>query len=132
MTESVEFFLPLGISHNGKICRAGRMHPVTTGDELEVQSAPETEYNPRYRDILLLSRIIDGIEGIGPLVPAMIEELYEADFLYLQLLYREVNGDGGLKAEGLKAVCPQCAGEVPVRLARLYENMDAYRREAAS
>jgi len=125
MTQRVEFFLPLGISHNGKIRRAGRMHPVTTGDELEVQAAEETGFNPRYRDILLLARVIDEIDGIGPPTPGLIEELYEADFLYLQLLYREINGDADVKA-----ACPRCAAVSPVRLARLYENMDAYKKEA--
>jgi len=126
MTESVEFFLPLGITHNGKICRSGKMHLVTTGDELEVQAEEQTGFYPRYRDILLLSRVIDGIEGIGPLTPALIEELYEVDFLYLQLLYREVNADADVHA-----VCPACGVETAVRIARLYENMDAYRKEAA-
>ena len=126
MTESTAFFLPLGLSHNGKVFRAGRMHPVTTGDELEVQAAEETGLNPRYRDIFLLARVIDGIDGIGPLTPALIEELYEADFLYLQLLYRELNSSGELMT-----ACPACGKAVPVRLARLYENMDVYKKEAS-
>jgi hypothetical protein len=106
------------------------MHPVTTGDELEVQAAEEIGVNSRYRDIFLLARVIDELEGQSPVTPAMIEELYEADFLYLQLLYREVNGDGS-GADGLAAVCPHCGKPVPVRLAAVYKNMEIYRQEDA-
>jgi hypothetical protein len=125
--ESVEFFLPLGLSYNGATYRRGKMRPVTTGDELEAGEAQEAGFNPRYRDILLLARVIEDLEGISPLTPALIEELYEADFLYLQLLYRQIN-DGA--EEPAAASCPRCGGAVPVSLPRLYENRDAYKREA--
>ena len=126
MTGKREFFLPLGITHNGKICREGTMRHVTTGDELELQTHEEAGQRPRYRDILLLSRVVEEIKGIGPLTPALIEELYEADFLYLQLLYREVNDEAKPHA-----VCPKCAGVVSVSFARLYETMDAYQADSA-
>jgi hypothetical protein len=102
------------------------MRPVTTGDELEAQEAQEAGFNPRCRDIFLLARVIEELEGVSPITPALIEELYEADFLYLQLLYRQINSDA---EESAAACCPRCKALVPVCLARVYENMDAYKGE---
>jgi rRNA maturation protein Nop10 len=124
--ESFEFFLPLGLCLEGKTYRKGKMHLATTGDELEIQAGGEADFSPRYRDIFLLARVIDELEGLSPVTPAMIEELYEADFLYLQLLYKQANGETD---EGLSAACPACGQAVPVRLPRLYESMDAYKKE---
>jgi hypothetical protein len=101
------------------------MHPVTTGDELEVQAAEEVGVNARYRDILLLARVIDELDGLAPVSADMICELYEADFLYLQLLYREVNSDA---QTGAAAVCPRCGQPVAARLPLMYENMEAYKQ----
>jgi hypothetical protein len=125
-TESFEFFLPLGLCLEGKTYRKGRMHPATTADELEIQAAQETGFNARYRDIFLLARVIDELDGLSPVTPSMVEELYEADFLYLQLLYKEANGETD---EGALAACPACGRPVPVRLPRLYQSMDAYKKQ---
>jgi hypothetical protein len=102
------------------------MRPVTTADELEARAAEEAGFNPRWRDIFLLARVIDELEGISPLSLALMEELYEADFLYLQLLFRQVNGEAGEAA----AVCPHCQARSRVNLSRLYENMDVYKQAA--
>jgi hypothetical protein len=64
--------------------------------------------NSRYRDIFLLARIIEDFEELAPVTPAMIEELFEADFLYLQLLYKEMDsGGGGGARRGLRASVPR-------------------------
>ena len=120
-SESREFCLPLGLSHGGKVYRRGRMRLVTTGDELEIQTAEEAGFAPRYRDILLLARVIENLEGLSPMTPELIEELYEADFLYLQLLYREVNGIGVAST-----LCPGCGKPVPVSFPFLYEKTAAH------
>ena len=126
MTEdSREFCLPLGLSHGGKTYRRGKMRFVTTGDELEIQSAEETGFAPRYRDILLLARVIENMDGLGPMSPELIEELYEADFLYLQLLYREINGNGTASA-----LCPNCGKPMKVSFPFLYGNTQSVRQEA--
>ena len=116
MDESREFCLPLGLSHGGKVYRRGRMRLVTTGDELEIQAAEETGFAPRWRDILLLARVIENLEALSPITPELIEELYEADFLYLQLLYREINGTGKTST-----LCPNCGKSVAVSFPFLYE-----------
>ncbi|MCL1817634.1 MAG: hypothetical protein FWG35_01800 [Spirochaetaceae bacterium] len=123
--ESREFCLPLGLSHGGKTYRRGKMRPVTTGDELEIQDAEDAGFAPRCRDILLLARVIENIDGLGPMNPQLIEELYEADFLYLQLLYREINGNGAASAS-----CPNCDKPVKVSFPLLYENTQAAWQEA--
>ena len=125
MTDSISFYLPLGLSLQDGIHRKGSMHLATTLDELEIQGTDEVGVNPRYRDILLLSRVIDEIDGISPVTPEMVEELYEADFLYLQLLYKEMNGETGERA---RVTCPRCSASVTVSLQGLYRDMGVYKQ----
>ncbi|MDR3304125.1 MAG: hypothetical protein LBS86_06900 [Treponema sp.] len=124
--QSVTFGLPLGLVWQGKTYRQGHLHLATTGDELELQSADAVAMNPRYRDIFLLARVIDDFEGLAPVTPAMIEELFEADFLYLQLLYQELNSEAQTR---ITSVCPACAHSFPLDLPRLYNDMSMYHNE---
>jgi hypothetical protein len=119
MSDTVPFYLPLGLEKSGTLLRRGTMHSATTGDELTIQSAEETAMNSRYRDILLLATVIDDLEGIKP-ERADIENLYEADFLYLQLLYRQINSPGNTS---IQTVCPNCGQKYNLVLSRLYENV---------
>ncbi|QQO11441.1 CpXC domain-containing protein [Breznakiella homolactica] len=109
---------------DGKLYRKGRMHLATTADELEIQSTDEVGMNTRYRDIMLLSRVIDELEGISPVTVEIIENLFEADFLYLQLLYKELNGDMETR---ITATCPECGTRSQVHIPSLYEDMGLYK-----
>lgn len=116
MSEQITFYLPLGLEYDGKIYKRGKMHLTTTLDELNVQAAEEVAMNSRYRDILLLASVIDEIGEITNITKETIMELYEADFLYLQLLYNQVNGD----TNSITTKCKNCGSEFPIILSDLY------------
>lgn len=127
MSESVTFYLPLGLDRDGTMLRRGKMRLATTLDELDIQTTDEVGMNSRYRDIILLSRVIEELNGVSPVTTEMIEELFEVDFLYLQLLYKELNGDAQAT---VTATCPNCQRDSPVKLPTVYGDMSAYRPEA--
>ena len=116
MSNTITFYLPLGLNIDGKIHKRGKMHLTTTLDELEVQAAEEVAMNSRYRDILLLASVIDEIGEISNVTKETIMDLYEADFLYLQLLYKQINGDNSL----ISTKCPNCGQDFQFGLAELY------------
>ncbi len=116
MNQQIDFCLPLGLEKDGELLKKGKMHLTTTLDELNIQANEDTELNPRYRDILLLASVIDEIEGITDITKETIMDLYEADFLYLQLLYNQVNGN----TEPIKTQCKNCGVEFPINIADLY------------
>lgn len=125
MSESVSFYLPFGLEKDGKIYRKGHMHPATTGDELNIQAAEETGMNSRYRDILLLAAVIDDLDGLKP-DRTDIEGMFEADFLYLQMLYRQINGAQG---SSIETECPNCRQKHTLTLSNLYEDMSTYEKK---
>lgn len=124
MEDSIEFVLPFGYEVDGKTYRKGRMHLATTGDELAIQDEEDVSINVRYQDILLLSRVIDELDGIQPVTVDIIKELYEPDFIYLQLLYRQLNGEHG---SSVTARCPSCDAMTEVKLADIYKDMSIYK-----
>lgn len=74
--------------------------------------------NSRYRDILLLASVIDEIGDIKDVTKDTIMNLYEADFLFLQLLYKQVNGESSL----ITTQCPSCGKDFQFALADLYSD----------
>ena len=98
------------------------MHLTTTMDELNVQENEEVTFNSRYRDILLLASVIDEIGDIKDVTKETIMDLYEADFLYLQLLYNQVNGN----TKPVITKCEKCGAEFPINLPDLYANNPVY------
>jgi len=122
----IPFYLPLGLQWEGKIYRKGHIRLATTLDELEIQNTDEMGMSTRYRDIILLARVVEDFDSLKPVTPKMIENLYEADFLYLQLLYKELNGEVDT---GIISTCPQCGTPSVVKLARLYEDMSIYKQK---
>lgn len=124
MEEKYEFSLPLGYEDEKGLHRNGVMRLATTKDELEIQDIEEVSMNARYRDILFLSKVIEEIDGIKPVTVDIIRNLYEADFLYLQLMYRQINGESG---SVITAKCPYCKAVSNVRLQNLYKDMSIYK-----
>jgi len=121
--EGTVFYLPLGLSLEGKIYRKGKIHLATTKDELEIQGTDDVAINTRYRDIMLFSRVIEELDGLKPVTTDMIESLYEADFLYLQLLYKELSGEIDPR---IVTACPHCGKQAVVNIPLLYEDMSPY------
>jgi hypothetical protein len=124
--EAVEFYLPLGLSWEGKIYRKGHIHLATTLDELEIQNTDNVGMNTRYRDIMLLARVIDDFDILHPVTVEMVENLFEADFLYLQLLYKELNGGSDYK---ILTTCPNCREQESINISRLYQDMSLYKQK---
>jgi rRNA maturation protein Nop10 len=127
-SEKIDFFLPLGLIWEEKIYRTGHIHLATTLDELDIQNTDEVNANTRYRDIMLLSRVIDDFGTLNPVTVEMIENLFEADFLYLQLLYKELNGDGNYR---VTSTCPSCGAQTQINIPHLYQDMSLYQQKEA-
>jgi hypothetical protein len=125
MAESISFTLPFGYEKDDKTYRDGKMHRATTGDELEIQDADEAGMNTRYRDILLMTKVIDELDGLKPVTVEIIRDLYEPDFIYLQLLYRQLNGETGSL---ITTRCPSCGAISEIKLADLYKDMSIYKK----
>lgn len=118
----VTFTLPLGyIDKEGVIHRKGKMRPATAYDELSIQASQKE--NLRYGDILMLSRVLVNLGTLKEIGPDVIEGLFEVDFLYLQILYREINSSSERKME---ARCPACGNIDEIGMANLFENMHYY------
>ncbi len=118
MNNSITFYLPLGLDIDGKIHKKGKMHLTTTLDELNVQTSNEASLNPRFRDIQLLASVIDEIGEVTDVTTDTIMRLYEADFLYLQLLYKRLNGDNS----PITSKCPDCGHSFQLGLADLFSD----------
>lgn len=101
-----EFTLPCGyVDEQGTLHRSGIMRRATALDEVEPLRDPRVRSNEAYLSILLLSRVITRLGTMHPVSPALIEQLFATDFVYLQELYARVNDvDAGL----IETACPAC------------------------
>jgi hypothetical protein len=103
-----EFTLPCGyLDEDGSLHRSGVMRRATAADEILPLKDPRVVKNPAYLVIILLSRVITRLDGVEPINPKVIENLFAADLAYLQDLYNEINRLDG----GPSLVCPNCQHE---------------------
>ncbi|MCM1113065.1 MAG: hypothetical protein NC399_07430 [Muribaculum sp.] len=101
-----EFTLPKGyVDEQGTLHRQGRMRLATALDEIEAARNPGAKSNPEYQSVILLSRVVMNLGGIGEITPELIGGLFTPDFAYLQNMYETVN-----KAEDpiIRVQCPHC------------------------
>ena len=70
--------------------------------------------NEAYLPILLLSRVVLRLGSLAPVPPSIIEQLFAADFVYLQELYVRANDAGG---EVIETECPRCGERFALDLA---------------
>ncbi|WP_456434544.1 phage tail assembly protein [Thermosulfuriphilus sp.] len=109
-----EFTLPKGyIDENGEVHRQGIMRLATAADEILPLKDPRVQNNPAYLSIIVLSRVVTRLGSLPEVNPRIIEGLFLEDLLYLQDLYRRLNGGGQYQ---IKSRCPQCGAEVEVSL----------------
>ncbi len=127
--DSTTFYLPLGLYWEGKVYRKGHIRLATTLDELEIQKMDDVAINNRYRDIMLLMRVIEDFEVLKPVTVEMIEALFETDFLYLQLLYKDLSGETNTR---ISSVCPKCGARTFINIPLLYEDMTIYKQKEGS
>ncbi len=101
-----EFTLPKGyVNQEGTVCRRGVMRLATALDEIEAMRDVRVKSNPDYLSVILLSRVVTKLEGVGEVSTGVIEKLFTADFSYLQNMYETVN-----HAEDpvIQVQCPHC------------------------
>jgi hypothetical protein len=105
----VEFTLPCGyLGADGVLHRGGVMRRATAADEILPLKDPRVIGNSAYLVVILLSRVITRLEGVGQINPKVIEDLYASDLAFLQDLYNEVNQS----PDGQRMIaCPQCRHE---------------------
>jgi hypothetical protein len=117
MQTEVEFTLPRGyVDASGTVHRAGTMRLATARDEIEPLREVEVRQNQAYVTVLLLARTITRIGTISDVTPALVENLFAADFDHLQRLYERINSDG--ESVGVVS-CPECSHTFEVDLTEI-------------
>jgi hypothetical protein len=117
MRTEVEFTLPRGyLDSSGTLHQSGTMRLATARDEIEPLRDVEVRQNQAYVTVLLLARTITRLGTITEIAPALVENLYAADFDHLQRLYERLNGDG--EAVGVVS-CPACSHQFEVDLTEI-------------
>jgi hypothetical protein len=104
-----EFTLPKGcVDEKGDIHQKGVMRLASAADEILPMKDPRVQRNPSYLSVIVLSRVITKLGELKDVTPGTIEKLFINDLVYLQELYRRINGDGNLL---LNLKCPHCNEE---------------------
>ena len=117
MQTQIEFTLPRGyVDDRGDVHRVGTMRLATARDEIEPLREVDVRQNAAYLSVLLLARTVMRIGTLTAITPALIENLYAADFDHLQRLYERINTDGD--AVGIVS-CPECAHRFEVDLTEI-------------
>jgi hypothetical protein len=102
----VDFTLPLGlVDADGTLHREGTMRRATAADEILPLRDARVQGNPAYLVVILLSRVVTRLGGVGQITPKTIESLFATDLAYLQDLYNQLNGP---PTDGTTIVCPEC------------------------
>jgi len=100
------FSLPRGyVDGEGNLHRDGVMRLATANDEIAPMKDPRVQSNPGYLAVILLSRVVTRLGELKQVNPRVVEELFAADFAYLEDMYRRVNENGHNR---LQVVCPGC------------------------
>lgn len=109
-----DFSLPMGyVDESGTLHKKGKMRLATAADEILPLKDPRVQSNPAYLTIILLSRVITCLGDLKMVTPLTIENLYSADFAYLQEMYTRINQNG---SNVIKVVCPKCEQEINVEV----------------
>ncbi len=117
MQTEIEFTLPRGyVDESGTVHRDGTMRLARARDQIEPLRLAEVRQNLAYLNVLLLARTITRIGSITNVTPALVENLYAADFDHLQRLFERINSDGD--AVGVVS-CPACAHRFEVDLTEI-------------
>jgi hypothetical protein len=117
-----EFCLPIGYEDdNGVFHRKGKMRLATALDEIEINNDAQSKFKTRYRDCVLFGRVIESLGTLPSISPEIIENLYEADFIYLQMLYNKLNSDYN---EHVSTKCPQCGQQNMTDLTDIFSELN--------
>ncbi|MBB6064892.1 hypothetical protein [Pseudoxanthomonas broegbernensis] len=114
ISTEVEFTLPIGYrDEDGNLHRNGVMRLATAGDEILPLKDHRVQANPAYLSIIVLARVVVKLGTLDMISTRVIEDLFSADFAYLQDHYNRINqveGAGANVAE--EAAAPQGKAEV--------------------
>jgi len=106
MQTEFPFTLPRGyIDSDGTLHRDGVMRLATASDEILPLKDPRVQANPGYLAVILLARVVSKLGELSQINPRVIEELFAADFAFLEGLYRRINGSGHNRVH---VTCPEC------------------------
>jgi hypothetical protein len=109
-----EFTLPRGyVDREGNVHKKGTMRLATAADEITPLRDPRVTANQAYLAIILLARVISRLGSLPDINTGVIENLFSADFAYLQEFYRQINEDGTAR---IPATCPACDHKFDVDL----------------
>jgi hypothetical protein len=112
-----DFELPQGyIGPDRTRHRRGVMRLATAADELLPLKDPRVLANQAYLSVILLSRVVTRLGTLPDVNPRTIEELFSADFAYLQDFYNRINR---YTPAAIEAQCPKCKAEFGVSPAPL-------------
>ena len=101
-----EFSLPKGfVDEEGNLHKDGNMRLATAADEILPLKDPRVKSNPAYLSCIVFSRVITKLGNLASITPKTIESLFASDLTYLQIFYRQINGNG--KAT-INTICPRC------------------------
>ena len=106
-----EFTLPKGyVDRDGTVHRDGVMRLATAMDEIVPLRDARVKANEAYLTILILSTVIVRLGTLPEVNAGTVENLFTADLVYLQELYRNINEGGALG----RVTCPNCDAEFEV------------------
>lgn len=92
ISTEVEFTLPIGYRDgDGNLHRQGVMRLATAGDEILPLRDHRVQANPAYLSIIVLSRVVVRLGTLDMINTKVIEDLFSADFAFLQDLYNRIN-----------------------------------------
>jgi len=107
-----EFTLPRGyVDGDGNLHKQGTMRLATAMDEIAPLRDLRVKANQAYLAVPLLSRVITKLGSLPDISTGVIENLFSADFAYLQNFYTQINENGTSK---IAAACPECNHEFEV------------------
>jgi hypothetical protein len=107
-----KFTLPRGyVDAEHELHREGVMRLATASDEILPMKDPRVQSNPAYLAVILLARVVTRLGSLDQVNPKVIENLFAADFAYLEDLYRRINVQG---TDRIQLTCPHCERAVEV------------------
>jgi hypothetical protein len=109
-----DFTLPHGyVDPEGNVHKKGVMRLATANDEIAPMKDPRVQSNPGYLAIILLSRVIRRLGDLPQVNPRVIEEMFAADFAFLEEMYRRINATGHNR---IPVACPECSANFQVEV----------------
>jgi hypothetical protein len=112
-----EFTLPRGyVDAEGALHKKGVMRLATAMDEIVPLRDLRVKSNQGYLAVILLARVITRLGSLKDINTGVIENLFSADFAYLQDFYRQINENGTSR---VSITCPECSKTLEVDLGNL-------------